>query len=90
MQNFYIKVGHDWLGTHLHRIGIRPDPYCMLCSLREPMDGNHLGQSTALLNRTECERYWEARAKMMESCTCFFSVTIFCDYSLPLELLYLL
>ena len=53
--------------THLHRIGIRPDPYCMLCSLREPMDRNHLGQYTALLNRTVCERYWEVRTKIMEN-----------------------
>ena len=57
----------DCLGSHLHRIGIRPDPYSMLCSLHEPMDRNHLGQSTALSNRTECERYWEARTKMMEN-----------------------
>jgi len=35
---FRLCVGHDWLGAHLHRIGIRPDPYCMLCSLHEPMD----------------------------------------------------
>ena len=55
------------LGTHLHPIGIRPDPYCMLCSLREPMDRNRLGQRTALFNRTECERYWEARREMMEN-----------------------
>ena len=28
----------------------------------------HLGQSTAALyNRTECERYWEARANIMEN-----------------------
>ena len=40
---FRLFVGHDCLGIHLHRIGIRPDPYCMLCSLREPMDRNHLG-----------------------------------------------
>ena len=26
-----------------------------------------IGQCTALLNRTECERYWEARTKMMEN-----------------------
>ena len=32
---FQLCVGHDCLGTHLHRIGIRPDPYCMLCSLNE-------------------------------------------------------
>ena len=27
----------------------------------------YLGQCAALLNRTECERYWEARIKMMEN-----------------------
>jgi len=62
---FRLCVWHDCLGTHLHRVGIRPDPYCMLCSLREPMDRNHLGQCTALLNGTECERYWEARTEMV-------------------------
>jgi len=41
--------------AHLHRFEIRPDPYCMLCSLREPTDRNHRGQRTALLNRTVCE-----------------------------------
>jgi hypothetical protein len=60
-------VGHDWLGTHLHRSGIRPDPYCMLCNIHEPTDRNHLGQCTALCNRTECERYWEARTNMIEN-----------------------
>jgi hypothetical protein len=64
---FRLCVGNDCLGTHLHRIGIRPDPFCMLCSLREPMDRNHLGQYAALTNGTECERYWEARTKMMEN-----------------------
>jgi hypothetical protein len=64
---FRLCVGHVCLGTHLHRNGIRPDLYCMLCSLHEPMDRNHLGQCTAVSNRTECERYWEARIKMMEN-----------------------
>jgi hypothetical protein len=26
------------------RIGIRPDPFCMLGNLREPLDKKHLGQ----------------------------------------------
>jgi len=39
---FRLCVGHDCLGTHLHRTGIHPDPYCMLCSLHETMDRNHL------------------------------------------------
>jgi len=45
---FRLCVGHDCLGTHLHRTGIRPDLYCMLCSLHEPMDRNILGQYTVL------------------------------------------
>ena len=64
---FRLCVGHDYLGPHLHRIGIRPDSYCMLCSLHETMDRNHLGRCTALSSRTECERYCEARIKMMEN-----------------------
>jgi len=49
---FRLRVGHDCLGTHLHGSGIRHDPYCMLCSLHEPTDRNHLGQCTALSTRT--------------------------------------
>jgi len=31
------------------------------------MDRNHLRHCTALSNKTEHERYWEARTKMMEN-----------------------
>ena len=65
---FRLCVGHDCLGTHLHHIGICPDPYCMFCSLHESMDRNHLGQCTELSNRTDCEWYWEARTKLVENC----------------------
>jgi hypothetical protein len=71
---FRLSVGHDCLGTRLHRVGIRPEPYCRLCSLHQPMDRNHLGQRTALSNRTECERYWKARTKMMENWLLSFSI----------------
>jgi len=64
---FRLCVGHDCLGTHLHRIGIHPDPYCTLRNLHEPMDRNHLGHCTALSNGTEYERYWEVRTKTMEN-----------------------
>ena len=66
---FRLCVWHDCLGTQLHRIGIRPDPYCTLCSLREPMDRNHLGKCITLFNTssTECERHWEARVKIVET-----------------------
>ena len=74
---FRLCVGPDCLGTHLHRSGIRPEPYCMLCSIHEPTDRNHLGQCTALSTRTECERYWEARTKMMENWLRYFSITLF-------------
>ena len=32
---YQISWINDCLGTHLHRIGIRPDPYCILCSLHK-------------------------------------------------------
>ena len=86
---FRLCVGHDCLGTHLHRVGIRPDPYCTLSSLQEPMDRNHLGHCTALSNNMEYEWYWEARTKMMENWLCYFTVIFppfFCDYSLALGL----
>jgi hypothetical protein len=67
---FRLHFGHDCLGTHLHRIEIRPDPFCMLSNLREHMDRNHLGQCAALTNGTECERYWDARTKRWKTdCT---------------------
>jgi len=87
--DFWLCVGHDCLGAHLHRIGIRPDPNCTLCSLHEPMDRNHLGQCTTLTNKAECERYWEAGTKMIENWLCYFVITIFCGYPLALGLSYL-
>ena len=83
---FRLCVRHDCLGAHLHRIETRPDPYCTLCSLHDPMDRNHPGQCTALSNETECERYCEAGTKMMENWLCYFIVTIFCDCPLALWL----
>jgi len=73
---FRLCVWHDCLGTYLHGIGICPDTYCMLCSLCGPTDKTNLGRCNALLNRTECERYWEARTKMMENWLCLFTITI--------------
>ena len=86
---FRLCVGHDCLGTHLRRTGIRPEPYCTLCSLHEPMDRNHLGHWTALSNKTEYERYWEARTKLIENWLCYFTIILpplFYDYSLALGL----
>ena len=85
---FRLCVGHDCLGAHLHRIGIRPDPYCTICSLHEPMDRSHLGQCTALNNKMEFERYWEARTKMMENWLCYFIITIFLWLPLSIRTLY--
>ena len=73
-------------GAHLHRIGTRPDPYCTLRSLHEPMDRNHLGQRTALSNKTECERYWEARTKRWKIDFVILLLPFFCDYPLALGL----
>ena len=74
---FRLCVGHDCLGAHRHRIGIRPEPYCTLRSLHEPMDRNRLGQCTALSNQTECGRYWEDRTKMVGNLLCYFIITFF-------------
>ena len=60
--------------------------YCpiLYSSLHETMDRHHLGRCIALSSRIECERYWEARTKMMENWLFpFYS----CDYSLLLEAL---
>jgi hypothetical protein len=40
------------------------------------LDRKHVGQCTALSSRAECERYWEARTKMMEIWLRSFSITI--------------
>jgi len=78
---FRLCVGHYCLGTHLHRIAIRPDPYCTLCNLHEPMDRNHLGHCTALSNKTE---YEPGQDKDDGKLTFLFYY--FCDYSLALGL----
>jgi len=80
-------VGHDCLGTQLRRIGIRPDPYCILCSLHETMDRNHLERCAALSSGTECERYWEARTKNDGKLTSSLLYCYFCDYLLLLGFL---
>ena len=67
-------------------IGIGPDPYYTLCSLGEPMDRNRLGQCTALSNKTECERYWEARTKIWKTDFVILLLLFFCDYPLALGL----
>ena len=85
---FRLCVVHDCLGTHLHCIGICPDPYCMLCSLCKPVDTNHLGQCTALLNRT----VWailRGQDKNDGKLTLSFYYHYLCDY-LSLRLSYLL
>jgi len=69
-------VWYTLSGIYLQRNGILPNPYCMLRSLRESMDRNHLGHYTALINRIDFGRYWEARTKMMENWPGFFFITI--------------
>ena len=45
---FRLTNQHDCLGKHLHRIGIRDNPFCILRGLQEDMDRNHLQQCAAL------------------------------------------
>jgi hypothetical protein len=44
----HLAVENVAQGAHLHRIGIRRDPYRMLCSLRELTDRNNLGQNRTI------------------------------------------
>jgi len=67
LQNFDFALGMIVWEHTFTALESAPTPYCMLCSLREPMDRNYLGQCTTLFNRTECELSWEARTKMMEN-----------------------
>jgi hypothetical protein len=54
-----------------------PRPLLHAMQPHEPMGRNHLGQCTALSNRRECERYWEARTKITENLLRSFSITTF-------------
>ncbi|GBL90839.1 hypothetical protein AVEN_215569-1 [Araneus ventricosus] len=40
--NFRILNGHDYLQGHLHRIEVKENPDCPLCSTREIMNFRHL------------------------------------------------
>ena len=61
--DFRLCVGHDCLGAHLHHIAIRPDPYCTLCRLHEPMERSlgSVGSRTQLCHWgvTLVIMYWE-------------------------------
>ena len=64
VRDFRLCIWHDCLGTHLHCTEIHPDPYCMLCSLHETTDRNHLAQCTALCNVSDTgrpgQKWWKA------------------------------
>ena len=80
---FRLCVGHDCLGTQLHRIGICPDTYCMLCNLREPVDRNHLGQCTAIFNPLTPNDPYRGRAAPLTSKSCnlyIYSTNIGTEY----------
>jgi len=85
---FVIKyVRWAWLPgyTLLHRTGIRPDPYCTLCSLHEPIDRNHLGHCTALSNKTNMSDTGRP-GKRWRKIDFVILLLFFCYYSLALEL----
>ena len=65
---FRLTTGHDFLGVHLHRLGLAADEACPLCGHMR-MDGDHLGQCSALHQHPTDDivgRYWEARRQMAE------------------------
>lgn len=65
---FRLTTGHDFLGVHLHRLGLAADETCPLCG-HVRMDGEHLEHCSALLQHPTDDvvsRYWEARRQMAE------------------------
>ena len=64
---FRLTIGHDCLGSHLHRMGILDSPQCKLCSNGEPQNRDHLITCSALSTTTLVDRYWETRRRMMNS-----------------------
>jgi ribonuclease HI len=70
---FRLDTGHDLLGAHLKRIGVRDSEICTLCNLNEPQDRGHLHRCTHLqpqrdllppnmtLEERESSLYWFAR-----------------------------
>ncbi|GBO05991.1 hypothetical protein AVEN_172117-1 [Araneus ventricosus] len=48
--NFRILNGHDYLQGHLHRIGVKENPNCPLCSTGEIMNFRHLTVCATLAN----------------------------------------
>ncbi|GFW08095.1 uncharacterized protein LOC103524116 [Trichonephila clavipes] len=75
---FRIITGHDYLQTHLFKIGLADSPLCPLCKSL-PMTGEHLSDCPALLHvlsqdncgvplpaRATSALYWTARCLMSE------------------------
>lgn len=65
---FRLATGHDYLGVHLHRIGLAESESCPLCG-QARMDGDHLLDCSHLDNYATDDlvgRYWEARRAMVQ------------------------
>ncbi|KAJ4440125.1 hypothetical protein ANN_08263 [Periplaneta americana] len=45
--SFRLTTGQDYLAKHLDTIGIRSDPFCMLCDSQEEIDRKHIARCMA-------------------------------------------
>lgn len=74
---FRLTTGHDYLQSHLHRIGVARTPSCVLCNqYKGKMDGDHLDTCPALTDirdkvftkehMKKSQVYWAARHRMVE------------------------
>ncbi|GBN00620.1 hypothetical protein AVEN_185921-1 [Araneus ventricosus] len=76
--NFRILNGHDYLQGHLHRIGVKQNTDCTLCSTGEIMNFRHLTVCVTLANTNQnvlppdnyyskASLYWTARREMVNT-----------------------
>ncbi|KAJ4444605.1 hypothetical protein ANN_06401, partial [Periplaneta americana] len=62
---FRLVIGHDFLGKHMHKIGIFASLNCLLCSKEEEMDESHLLICDTLSKfKDPISKYWEIRRRM--------------------------
>ena len=72
---FRTTTGHDYLASHLHRIGVLSSPECVLCGYAS-MNADHLIACPALISDTQVQDedgtarlsrlYWSARRLMAQ------------------------
>ena len=69
-ENYLIILLINWLGRYariIDHLAVKNVAQGAPVRGGSTLHRHHLGQCTALLSRTECERYWEVATKVMGS-----------------------